>query len=95
MQNAFSDALSKSLSQHIALGETRHETLTWLAFLIMRQGTICLWRLDAEGRTDTLCVGGTGTADYRRGGAMARWGHREALRHTSRTSPARIHHLQP
>ena len=45
MQNAFSDALSKSLSQHIALGQTRHETLTWLALLIMRQGTICLWRL--------------------------------------------------
>ena len=48
MQNAFSDALSKAVSQHIALGQTRHETLTWLAFLIMRQGTICLWRLAAH-----------------------------------------------
>jgi hypothetical protein len=48
MQNAFSDALSKLLTQHIALAQTRHETLTWLAFLIMRQGTICLWRLAAH-----------------------------------------------
>ena len=47
MQNAFSDALSKLLTQHIELAQTRHETLTWLAFLIMRQGTICLWRLAA------------------------------------------------
>ena len=47
MQIAFSDALSKLLSQHIVLAQTRRETLTWLAFLIMRQGTICLWRLAA------------------------------------------------
>ena len=48
MQNAFSDALSKLLFQHIDLSPTRRETLTWLAFLIMRQGTICLWRLAAH-----------------------------------------------
>ena len=47
MQIAFSDALSKLLTQHIVLTQTRHETLTWLSFLIMRQGTICLWRLAA------------------------------------------------
>ena len=42
MQIAFSDALSKLPTQHIVLTQTRHETLTWLAFLIMRQVTICL-----------------------------------------------------
>jgi hypothetical protein len=45
MQKFFSNALSEAVSEHIKLSDTRRETLTWLAYLIMRQGTICLWRL--------------------------------------------------
>ena len=45
MQPLFSNALSEAISKHIALSATRRETLAWLALLIMRQGTICLWRL--------------------------------------------------
>ena len=48
MQNAFSNALSSLILQHIELSSTRRETLAWLTFLIMRQGTICLWRLAAH-----------------------------------------------
>jgi hypothetical protein len=48
MQNTFSNALSEAVSKHIALSPTRRETLAWLALLIMRQGTICLWRLAAH-----------------------------------------------
>ena len=47
MQNTFSNALSKAVSQHIELSPTRHQTLAWLAWLIMQHGTICLWRLAA------------------------------------------------
>ena len=47
MQNTFSNALSAAVSKHIPLSATRRETLAWLALLIMRQGTICLWRLAA------------------------------------------------
>jgi hypothetical protein len=42
MQNTFSHALSKAIGNHIVLSWTRRETLAWLAWLIMRQGTICL-----------------------------------------------------
>ena len=45
----FSNALSETISKHIPLSATRRETLAWLALLIMRQGTICLWRLAAGG----------------------------------------------
>src|SRR5208283_2708272 len=45
MQNTFSNALSVAIHNHIALSATRRETLGWLASLIMRHGTICLWRL--------------------------------------------------
>jgi hypothetical protein len=48
MQNTFSNALSKAVSNHIPLSASRRETLAWLALLIMRQGTICLWRLAAH-----------------------------------------------
>lgn len=48
MQNTFSNALSAAVSKHIALSATRRETLAWLTLLIMRQGTICLWRLAAH-----------------------------------------------
>lgn len=48
MQNTFSNALSEAVSKHIPLSVTRRETLAWLTLLIMRQGTICLWRLAAH-----------------------------------------------
>jgi hypothetical protein len=48
MQNLFSHALSETISKHIELSFSRRETLSWLVFLILRQGTICLWRLAAH-----------------------------------------------
>lgn len=45
MQKQFSAALSSAVSKHIHLSPTRHETLAWLALLIMQQGSISLWRL--------------------------------------------------
>ena len=58
MQNTFSSALSEAISHHIPLSATRRETLAWLTLLIMRQGTICLWRLAAHvattARTDSV-----------------------------------------
>ncbi len=48
MQNHFSSALSEAVSEHIRLSRTRQETLSWLTYLIMRHGTICLWRLAAH-----------------------------------------------
>lgn len=47
MQKHFSTTLSSAVSKHINLSPSRQETLSWLAFLIMRHGTICLWRLAA------------------------------------------------
>ena len=47
MQSIFSNALSGAVAKHINLSATRHETLAWLTLLIMRHGTICLWRLAA------------------------------------------------
>jgi hypothetical protein len=47
MQSIFSNALSGAVSKHIGLSSTRRETLAWLTLLIMRQGTIFLWRLVA------------------------------------------------
>src|ERR1700687_854614 len=58
MQNTFSNALSKAVSQHIELSPTRHQTLCVLAWLIMQHGTICLWRLAAyvatQAQTDSV-----------------------------------------
>jgi len=48
MQKQFSAALSSAVSKHIKLSPTRRETLAWLAFLIIRHGSICLWRLAAH-----------------------------------------------
>lgn len=48
MQSTFSNALSRLLSQHLPLSASRRETLSWLVLLIMRQGTVCLWRLAAH-----------------------------------------------
>jgi len=54
MQNTFSNALSEAVSKHIALSPTRRETLAWLALLMMRCGTICLWRLAAHVATAAM-----------------------------------------
>ncbi len=48
MQESFVNALSREVSKHISLSGARLETLGWLAFLVMQQGTICLWRLAAH-----------------------------------------------
>lgn len=48
MQAMFSNALSGAVSKHIDLSATRRETLAWLTLLILRQGSICLWRLAAH-----------------------------------------------
>jgi Transposase DDE domain len=48
MQSIFSNALSKLLSEHLPLSASRRETLSWLVLLMMRQGTVCLWRLAAH-----------------------------------------------
>jgi hypothetical protein len=48
MQSLFSNALSSLFSQHLPLGASRRETLAWLVLLVMRQGTVCLWRLAAH-----------------------------------------------
>jgi hypothetical protein len=47
MPSIFSNALSEAVAKHINLSATRRETLAWLTLLIMRHGTICLWRLAA------------------------------------------------
>jgi Transposase DDE domain len=52
MQSLFSNALSRAVSNHIKLSPTRHETLSWLALLILHKGTICLWRLAAHVATN-------------------------------------------
>lgn len=48
MQAMFSNALSGAVSKHIELSATRRETLAWLTLLMVRQGSICLWRLAAH-----------------------------------------------
>ena len=48
MQSIFSNALSKSVSNHVALSASRRETLAWLVLLMMQHGTVCLWWLAAH-----------------------------------------------
>jgi len=46
----FSDltrALTCGLRDHIKLSGSRFETLSWLIFLMLQQGSVCLWRLAA------------------------------------------------
>ena len=66
MQNAFANALSETISKHMPLSATRRETLAWLALLIMRHGTICLWRLAAHVATmatiDWFAAGSIGSS---------------------------------
>lgn len=48
MQSIFSNALSNLTKDHIRLSHTRQETLIWLVLLVLRHGTVCLWRLAAH-----------------------------------------------
>jgi hypothetical protein len=45
MPSTFLNTLSSLTQEHFALSGTRRQTLCWLVFLIMRYGTVCLWRL--------------------------------------------------
>ena len=45
MTSTFLNTLSSLTQEHFALSRTRRQTLCWLVFLIMRYGTVCLWRL--------------------------------------------------
>jgi len=45
MQSAFSNALSETIANHVSLHPARRETLCLLVLLIVRFGTILLWRL--------------------------------------------------
>lgn len=48
MENQFTSALSCEVIKHIGLKGTRLQTMVWLVCLIMRHGTVCLWRLAAQ-----------------------------------------------
>ncbi len=58
MQSMFSNVLSRTAAEHIRLWATRRQTLCWLVLLILRFGTVSLWRLAAhvatEARTDSV-----------------------------------------
>lgn len=58
MGSMFIDGLSRLTHAHIRLGPTRRETLCWLIFLMLRQGSVCLWRLasHAPSRAQTASV---------------------------------------
>ena len=58
MFKSLPSALSASLEEHTDLSETRQETLYWLIILILRTGTVSLWRLAAHvpSRAKTLSV---------------------------------------
>ena len=40
-------ALTEGLRDHIKLSTSRFQTLSWLVFLMLQQGSVCLWRLAA------------------------------------------------
>lgn len=48
MSESLTKALSACLREHIPLSQTRHETLGWLVVLVLRFGTVSLWRLAAH-----------------------------------------------
>lgn len=58
MSKSLTKALSVRLQEHTDLSKTRQETLGWLVCLILRTGTVSLWRLAAHvpGRAKTLSV---------------------------------------
>lgn len=41
-------ALTEGLRDHIKLSSSRFQTLSWLVFLMLQQGSVCLWRLAAH-----------------------------------------------
>ncbi len=58
MHDPLTQVLSRSLQEHITLHRTRHETLSCLVVLILRFGTVSLWRLasHAHSSAKTLSV---------------------------------------
>ena len=48
MSSFASNALSKLLKDHVLLSATRRQTLVWLVLLLMRHGSVSLWRLAAH-----------------------------------------------
>ncbi len=48
MSSIFLNTLSTVTQEHITLSRTRRETFCWLVLLIMRYGSVCLWRLAAH-----------------------------------------------
>jgi len=54
MKQLLTKALTTSLEDHIPLHRTRRETLVWLVTLIIRTGTVSLWRL--AGHVDTSAL---------------------------------------
>ncbi len=52
MQTIFSNALSGAIAKHVRLSATMQETLSWLVLLILRFGTVSLWRLAAHVATE-------------------------------------------
>lgn len=58
MQSVFTNALSRMLAKHLSLSATRQETLCWLVLLMLRFGSVTLWRLAAHvetvARTDSV-----------------------------------------
>jgi hypothetical protein len=56
MQQLLTKALSTPLEEHIPLWRTRRETLVWLVTLIIRTGTVSLWRLAGHVDTSSLTL---------------------------------------
>lgn len=58
MSESLTKALSALLKEHTDLAMTRQETLVWLVHLVLRIGTVSLWRLSAHvpGRAQTSSV---------------------------------------
>jgi hypothetical protein len=48
MHKTLTQTLSTRLKEHTNISHTRRETLVWLIILIIRHGTVCLWRLAAH-----------------------------------------------
>lgn len=48
MFDTVTKALTEGLRDHIKLSKSRFETLSWLIFLILQQGSVSLWRLAAN-----------------------------------------------
>jgi hypothetical protein len=48
MHKSLTQTLSTCVEEHTDLSETRRETLVWLVILVIRLGTVCLWRLAAH-----------------------------------------------